>query len=140
MSAPKLSVFSMHTHAAQYESALLDTCGELHRNKLDSLHHRTALLPLPDKASTDEKLRALSILLFPKQQDFNKAHFVFKVNRGVISSHVTSIFSNNNDTYRYVLPISHTDLYKRKGSLTTAIETIRDYQRFRCPRQAMYLQ
>ena len=67
--------YSSHilTHVS-FSSTVWDGCGETHLNELKSLHRRAAKLLLSDKKlSTDEKMKALSILPLQKQQYFNKA-------------------------------------------------------------------
>ena len=50
-----------------FSSTVWDGCGETHLIKLNSLHRRAAKLLLPDKnSSTDEKMKALSILPLQK--------------------------------------------------------------------------
>ena len=111
-----------------------DGCGETHLIKLNSLYRRAAELLLPDKnSSTDEKMKALSILPLQKQLYFNKAVLMFKVNR-MTPSYIISLFSeSNNRTNRYVLPKPRIDLYKTSlsfsgstcwNSLPVAIKTV----------------
>ena len=88
--------------------------------KLNSLHRRAAKLLLPDKnSSTDEKMKALSILPLQKQLYFNKAVLMFKVNRRMTPSYIISLFTeSNNRTNRYVLPKPRIDLYKTSLSFS----------------------
>ena len=70
-----------------FSSTVWDGCGEIHLNKLNSLHRRAAkLLPLDKNSSTDEKMKALSILPLRKQLYFDKAVLMFKVNRRMTPS------------------------------------------------------
>ena len=103
-----------------FSSTVWDGCGETHLIKLNSLHRRAAKLLLPDKnSSTDEKMKALSILPLQKQLYFNKAVLMFKVNRRMTPSYIISLFSeSNNRTNRYVLPKPRIDLYKTSLSFS----------------------
>ena len=67
----------------------------------------------PDKnLTTDEKQKALSILPLQRQLDLNKALLMFKVNRSMVPSYITSLFIEcNNRTIRYILPKPRIDLY-----------------------------
>ena len=77
-----------------FSSTVWDGCGETHLIKLNSLHRRAAKLLLPDKnSSTDEKMKALSILPLQKQLYFNKAVLMFKVNRRMTPSYIISLFT-----------------------------------------------
>ena len=95
-------------------STLRDGCGETHLNKLNSLHRRAAKLLLSDKnSSTDDKMKAFSIIPLQKQLYFNKAVLMFKVNRRMTPSYIVSLFTeSNNRTNRYELPKPRIDLYK----------------------------
>ena len=103
-----------------FSSTVWDGCGETNLNKLNSLHRRAAKLLLPDKnSSTDEKMKALSILPLQKQLYFNKAVLMFKVNRRMIPSYIISLFTeSNNHTNRYVLPKPRIHLYKTSLSFS----------------------
>ena len=85
-----------------FSSTVWDGCGETHLNKLNSLHRRAAKLLLPDKnSSTDEKMKALSILPLQKQLYFKKAVLMFKVNRRMTPSYIISFFTvSSNRTNR----------------------------------------
>ena len=118
-----------------FSSTLWDGCVEAHLNKLNSLHRPAAKLLLPDKnSSTDEKMKALSILPLQKRLYFNKAVLMFQVNRKMTPSYITSLFrESNNRPNRYVLPKPRIDLYKTSlsfsgsscwNSLPVAIKTI----------------
>ena len=117
-------------------------CGETHLNKLNSLHRRAAKLLLPDKnSSTDEKMKALSILPLQKQLYFDKAVLMFNVNRRMTPSYIISLFSeSNNRTNRHVLPKPRIDLYKTSlsfsgstcwNSLLAAIKTVGTIKSFK---------
>ena len=81
-----------------YSSTVWGGHGETHLNKLNSLHHRAAKLLLLDKnSSTDEKMKALSILPLQKQLYVNKAVLIFKVNRRMTPSYVISLFTESNN-------------------------------------------
>ena len=103
-----------------FSSTVWDGCGETHLNKLNSLHRRVAKLLLPDKnSSTNEKMKALSILPLQKQLYLNKAVLMFKVNRRMTPSYIISLFTeSDNRTYRYVLPKPRIDLYKTSLSFS----------------------
>ena len=103
-----------------FSSTVWDGCSETHLNKLNSLHRRAAKLLLPNKnLSTDEKMKALSILPLQKQLYFNKAVLMFKVNRRMIPSYIISLFTeSNNRTNRYVLPKPSIGLYKTSLSFS----------------------
>ena len=103
-----------------FSSTVWDGCGEIHLNKLNSLHRRAAKLLLPDKnSSTDEKMKGLSILPLQKQLYFNKPVLIFKVNRRMTPSYIVSLFiESNNRTNRYVLPRPRIDLYKTSLSFS----------------------
>ena len=118
-----------------FSSTVWAGCGETHLIKLNSLHRRAAKLLLPDKnSSTDEKMKALSILPLQKQLYCNKAVLMFKVNRRMTPSYIISLFTeSNNRTNRYVLPRPRIDLYKTSlsfsgstcwNSLPVAIKTV----------------
>ena len=63
-----------------YTSVVWDGCGEVHLNKLNSLHRRAAKLILPDPSlSTEQKMSALGILNLPQQLAYNKGIFMHKV-------------------------------------------------------------
>ena len=119
-----------------------DGCGETHLIKLNSLHRRAAKLLFPDKnSSTDEKMKALSVLPLQEQLYFNKAVLMFKVNRRMAPSYIISLFTeSNNRTNRYVLPKPRIDLYKTSLSfsgstcwnlLPAAIKTVGTIRRHR---------
>ena len=75
-----------------FSSTVWDGCGEAHLIKLNSLHRRTAKLLLSDKnSSTDEKMKALSILPLQKQLYFNKTVLMFQVNRRMTPSYIISL-------------------------------------------------
>ena len=97
-----------------FSSTVWDGCGETHLNKLHSLHRQAAKLLFPDRnSSSDEKLKALSILQLQKQLDFNKAVPMFKVNRKMTPSYIIYLFrEGSNRPGRYVLPKPRADLYK----------------------------
>ena len=135
--------YSSHilTHVS-FSSTVWDGCGETHLNKLNSLHRRAAKLLLPDKnLSTDEKMKALSILPLQKQLYFNKAVLMFKMNRRMTPSYIISLFTeSNNRTNRYVLPKPRIDLYKTSlsfsgsacwNSLPVAIKTVGTIKSFK---------
>ena len=102
-----------------FSSTVWDGCGETHLIKLNSLHRRAVKVLLPDKnSSTDEKMKALSILPLQKQLYFNKADLMFKVNRRMTPSYIISPFTeSNNRTNRYVLPKPRIDLNKTMQSI-----------------------
>ena len=104
-----------------FSSTVWDGCGETYLNKLNSLQRRAAKLLLPEKnTSTDEKMKALSILPLQKQLYFNKAVLMFKVNRKMTPSYIISLFrESNNRPNRYVLPKPRTDLYKTSLSFSS---------------------
>ena len=117
MSTPKLleSLFNSHIMPhINFSSTVWDGCSEIHLSKLNSLHRRAAkLLNLDKNLTTDEKQKALSILPLQRQLDFNKALLIFKANRSMVPSYITSLFSEcNNRTIRYILPKPRIDLYK----------------------------
>ena len=125
-----------------FSSTVWDGCGETHLIKLNSLHRRAVKLLLPDKnSSTDEKMKALSILPLQKQLYFNKAVLMLKVNRRMTPSYIISLFSeSNNRTNRYVLPKTRIDLYKTSlsfsgstcwNSLPVAIKTVGTIKSFK---------
>ena len=135
--------YSSHilTHVS-FSSTVWDGCGETHLNKLNSLHRRAAKLLLPDKnLSTDEKMKALSILPLQKQLYFNKTVLMFKMNRRMTPSYIISLFTeSNNRTNRYVLPKPRIDLYKTSlsfsgsacwNSLPVAIKTVGTIKSFK---------
>ena len=103
-----------------FSSTVWDGCGETHLNKLNSLHRRAAKLLLSDKnSSTDEKMKALSMLPLQKQLYFNKAVLMFTVNRRMTPSYITSLFTeSNNRTNTYALPKPRIDLYKSSLSFS----------------------
>ena len=103
-----------------FSSTVWDGCGETHLIKLNSFHRRAAKLLLPDKnSSTDEKMKALSILPLQKQLYFNKAVLMFKVNRRMTPSYIISLFTeSNNRTNRYALSKPRIDLYKTSLSFS----------------------
>ena len=98
-------------------------------------------LPLSLSLSTDEKMKALNILPLQKQLYFNKAVLMFKVNRRMTPSYITSLFTeSNNLTNRYVLPKPRIDLFKTSlsfsgsscwNSLPVAIKTAGTIKRFK---------
>ena len=125
-----------------FSSTVWDGCGEIHLNKLNSLHRRAAKMLLPDKnSSTDEKLKALSILPLQKQLDFNKAVLMFKVNKRMVPSYITSLFrESKNRPDRYTLPKPRMDMCKTSlsfsgsfcwNSLPAAIKTAGTIKRFK---------
>ena len=125
-----------------FSSTVWDGCGETHLNKLNSLHRRAAKLLLPDKNPlTDEKMEALNILPLQKQLYLNKAVLMFKVNRRMTPSYITSLFrESNNRPNRYVLPKPRIDLFKTSlsfsgsscwNSLPVAIKTAVTIKRFK---------
>ena len=83
--------------------------------------------------TTDEKQKALNILPLQRQLDFSKA-LLFKANRSMVPSYITSLFSKcNSRTIRYILPKSRIDLYKTSlaisgpsvwNTLPVAIKTV----------------
>ena len=111
---PKIFYSSHILPHISFSSSVWDGCGETHLNRLNSLHRRAGKLLLPDKnSSTDEKIKALSILPLQKQLYFNKAVLMFKVNRRIIPSYIVSLFTeSNNRTNRYVLPKPRIDRNK----------------------------
>ena len=88
-----------------FSSTVWDGCGETHLNKLNSHHRRVAKLLLPGKtSSTNETLKARSILPLQKQLDFNKAVLMLKVTKRLILTYIISVFrESNNRSDRYVL-------------------------------------
>ena len=77
-----------------FSSTAWDGCSEIHLGKLNSLLCRAAKLLNPDgNLSTDEKQKALSILPLQRRLDFNKALLMFKANRSMVYSDITSLFS-----------------------------------------------
>ena len=74
-----------------FSSTVQDGCSESHLDKLNSLQRRVAKLLLPDKnPSTDEKLKAFSIFPLLKQLHFHKAVLMFKADRKMTPSYITS--------------------------------------------------
>ena len=77
-----------------FSSTVWDGCSEIHLSELNSLHRRAAKLLNPDKnLTTDEKQEALSNLPLQRQLDFNEALLMFKANRRMVPSYITSLFS-----------------------------------------------
>ena len=127
-----------------FSSTVWDGCGKTHLIKLNSLHRRAAKLLLPDKnSSTDEKMKALSILPLQKQLYFNKTVLMFKVNRRITPSYVMSLFTDrNNRTNIYVLHKPSVDLCKTSlsflgsacwNSLPVAFKTVGTIKSFKRP-------
>ena len=108
------SFFNSHIMPHINYSSTWDGCSEIHLSKLNSLHRRAAKLLNPDKnLTTDKKQIALSILPLQRQLDFNKALLMFKMNKSMVPSYITSLFSEcNNRTIRYILPKPRIDLHK----------------------------
>ena len=120
MSTPKLLESFFNSHIIphiNFSSTVWNGCSEIHLSKLNSLYHRTPKLLNPDKnLSTDEKQKALSILPLQRQVDFNMALLMFKTNRRMVPSYITSLFSEcNNRTILYKLPKPRIDLYKNRS-------------------------
>ena len=144
MSTPKL-LESFNSHIMphiNFSSTVWDGCSEIHHSKLNSLHRRAVKLLNPDKnLSTDEKQKARSILPLQRQLDFNKAVLMFKANRRMVPSYITSLFSGyNNRPIRYILPNPRIDLYKTSlafsgpsvwNTLPVAIKTVWTIGRFK---------
>ena len=124
-----------------FSSTVWDGCGETHLNRLNSLHRRTATSLQDKNSSTDEKMKALSILPLQKQLYFNKAVLMFKVSRMITPFYIVSLFTeNNNRANRYVLPKPRIDLYKTSlsfsgstcwNSLPVAIKTVGNIKSFK---------
>ena len=145
MSTPKLleSFFNSHIMPhINFSSTVWVGCSEIHLSKLNSFHRRAAKLLNPDKnLTTDEKQKALSILRLQRQLDFNKALLMFKANRNMVPSCITSLFSEcNNRTIRCILPNPRIDLYKASlafsgpsvwNTLPVAIKTVGAIGRFK---------
>ena len=119
MSIPKLSESVFNSHAMPHinfssTSTVLDSCSEIQLSKLNSLHRRAAKLLNPNQNLTaDEKQKSLSILSLQRQLDFNKVSLMFKANKSMVPSYITSLSSEcNNRTRRYILPKPRIDLYK----------------------------
>ena len=91
-----------------YASVVWDGCGEVHLNKLKSLHRRAGKLILPDPSlSTEQKMSALGILNLPQQHAYNK---------GVITH---TILNNNSPDCLAQLFISHQSHYTNPGIIST---------------------
>ena len=141
MSTPKLLFFNSHIMPhINFSSTVWDGCSEIYLSKLNSLFRRTAKLLNPDKnLTTDEKQKAL--LPLQRQLDFNKALLMFKANSSLVSSYITSLFSEcNNRTIRYILPKPRIDLYKTSlafsgpsvwNTLPVGIKTVGTIGRFK---------
>ena len=125
-----------------FPSTVWDGCSEIHLSKLNSLHRRAAKLLNPDKNLTIEETQtALSILPLQRQLDINKALLMFKANRSMMPSYITSLFSECNiRTIRYTLPKPSTDLYKTsltflgpsvRNTLPVGIKTVGTIGRFK---------
>ena len=113
-----------------FSSTVWDGYSEIHLSKLNSLHRRSAKLLNPDKNLTkDEKQKSLSILPLQRQLDFNKALLMFKANRSMVPSYITSLFSEcNNRTIQYIVPKPRIDLY---NALPVGIKTVGTIRRFK---------
>ena len=62
-----------------YASVVWGGCGEIHFEKLNSLHRREGKLTLPDPSlCTEQKMSALGILNLPQQLAYNKGIFMHK--------------------------------------------------------------
>ena len=125
-----------------FSSTVWNGCGEIHLSKLNSLHRLTAKMLYQDKnLTTDEKQKALSIHPLQRQLNFNKALLMFKANRTMVPSYITSLFSEcNNRTIRYILLKPRVDLYKTslafsgpsvRNTLPVAIKTVGTIGRFK---------
>ena len=128
----------------KFSSTVWDGCSEIHLSKLNSLHlPRSEIVKSRQKQtlSTDEKQKALSILPLQRQLDFNKALLMFKANRRMVPSYITSLFSEcSNRTIRYILTKPSIDLYKTSlafsgpsvwNTLPVAIKTVGTIGRFK---------
>ena len=96
-----------------------DDCSDFFLSKLNSLHCREAKLPLADKnPPTNEKLKALSIFPLLKQLHFHKTVLMFKSNRKMTPSYITSGEATTDPIDIYYLdpattftrPISHSQV------------------------------
>ena len=83
-----------------YTSVVWDGCGEVHLNKLNSLHRRAAKLILSDPSiSTEQKVSALRILNLPQQLSYNKGIFMHKILNNNYPNYVAQLFIGHRSHY-----------------------------------------
>ena len=83
-----------------YASVVWDGCGEVHLNKLKSLHRRAGKLILPDPSlSTEQKMSALGILNLPQQLSYNKGIFMHKVLNNYSPDYIPRFFVSQQTHY-----------------------------------------
>ena len=83
-----------------YASVVWDGCGEVHLNKLKSLHRRAGKLILPDPSlSTEQKMSALGILNLPQQLAYNKGIFMHKVLNNYSPNYLAQLFISHQSHY-----------------------------------------
>jgi hypothetical protein len=108
-----------HAHCMShinYASTVWSGAGDVHLNKLNSLHRRAAKVMVSNPfLSTDQKLRSAGILPLMKQFDFNTAVLVFKTRSKLAPLYLKTLLTvsgGNHEPDKYILPRTRIDLFK----------------------------
>jgi hypothetical protein len=108
-----------HAHCMShinYASTVWSGAGDVHLNKLNSLHRRAAKVMVSNPfLSTDQKLRSAGILPLMKQFDFNTAVLVFKTRSKLAPLYLKTLLTvsgGNHESDKYILPRTRIDLFK----------------------------